>query len=31
MLGIKVTVVLERTAAAISKVLKLNSPPLETD
>jgi hypothetical protein len=31
MLGIKETVILKRTAAAISKALKLNSPPLETD
>jgi hypothetical protein len=31
MLGIKATVVLKRTAAAISKALKLNSLPLEMD
>jgi Tat protein secretion system quality control protein TatD with DNase activity len=31
MLSIKATVVLKRTAAAISKALKLNSLPLETD
>lgn len=31
MLGIEATVVLKRTAAAISKALKLNSPPLEMD
>jgi hypothetical protein len=31
MLGIKATVVLQRTAATISKAPKLNTPPLETD